>query len=678
MPDNNAKVSSSESKSPTASSSSMGKKNNTPTENSYSAKRNNQNDNNQNQSNKKSQEQDANKKTAKVAAKGAATYFGGGAGGAAVDKLANTKAGNAVLDKAGKAIGKIPGASKLTKKLNDSGTLDKADKGLSMAGGASGGSAAGASKGATAGAGNNESMGGSSKGLSSPQKGGGLGKKSPFGNDELSDDNQSDESDSKKGKSSGNIAGSMFLPDKKKIIIGICVALFPFILFFCIFSAIGSADEEEAETNHGDSNYMGNPDKKESKGSKYETKWSTSGSMVSIGGSCTYDIKGTTNGRGYTAFNQQVSDIKVRLMHSSFCDGTDNVPIEGEELVDFETYILGVVYAEIGGGSNETQAKTQAVAARSFVLDRAIRGGNKANGVKLENENGQWVLQIRNCVADQVFCNPDKGCSKRGAPSNQLLDVYSGENNPQTYKGVMDTNAKSRQWIGETAGQVLVDNKGYIVGTSYASTLQNNWASQGLSLDYKQVLLESYGANKDIYTASCAGGTISTGDYTLWKQYGAPWSPINLGNSSATIQTAGCLATSVSMLIAKSKVTTIVSGTFDPGTFVQALSANGGFDNNGNLQWNAVSRVAPNFIYQNSQNIKNYSKQQKLGAINNLLNQGYYVVAEVKGDTGQHWVAIDSVNGNNINMFDPGSSSSNMWSEYNWKNTSRIVYFKAN
>ena len=47
------------------------------------------------------------------------------------------------------------------------------------------------------------------------------------------------------------------------------------------------------------------------------------------------------------------------------------------------------------------------------------------------------------------------------------------------------------------------------------------------------------------------------------------------------------------------------------------------------------------------------------------------------GDTGQHWVAVLSVNGNNINMADPGSDGNVMWNTYNWNNTSQFVYFKV-
>ena len=93
--------------------------------------------------------------------------------------------------------------------------------------------------------------------------------------------------------------------------------------------------------------------------------------------------------------------------------------------------------------------------------------------------------------------------------------------------------------------------------------------------------------------------------------------------------------------------------------------------------WNAIAKVAPNFTLVGNENILGKSKNEKLNKIKSLQDSGYYVVAEVKGNTGQHWVAVDSISGNTINMMDPGSTSTNMWQQYQWKNTSRVVWFKA-
>ena len=67
----------------------------------------------------------------------------------------------------------------------------------------------------------------------------------------------------------------------------------------------------------------------------------------------------------------------------------------------------------------------------------------------------------------------------------------------------------------------------------------------------------------------------------------------------------------------------------------------------------------------------------KLDTLRDLLNQVYYVVAEVKGNTGEHWVAIDRIQGNDVIMMDPGSTGTNLWKTYNWRNTSTYIYYRV-
>ena len=87
---------------------------------------------------KKQQEQQASAKALKTAAKGAATYFAGPLGGKAVDAIANTKAGQQILNKGGQALNRMPGMGKAAKQLNDSGVTDTVDKGIDMVGGKGG------------------------------------------------------------------------------------------------------------------------------------------------------------------------------------------------------------------------------------------------------------------------------------------------------------------------------------------------------------------------------------------------------------------------------------------------------------------------------------------------------------------------------------------------------------
>ena len=404
-------------------------------------------------------------------------------------------------------------------------------------------------------------------------------------------------------------------------------------------------------------------------------------------GSCVYEIKGFyTTRHGNIVSSMTISDLQVRLMQCSgrYGSGDWNLPLDGEELVPFEQYILGVAYQEIGPDAPDEAIKAQMVAARSFSLVRPTAMGND-NGKKLEQENGQWILQMSSCVADQVYCNPELGCSAMN-DGEQYGTVRSGTNQAVKLKDPLPADHKMRTLANETMGEVLVNDQGNVVYSDYASKIQKQFeslANQGLN--YKQILLQVYSNDgaTDIDKMSCNTGSGTgcassgtTGPYTGWKQTDANWASISLGNSSETIGSAGCLVTSISMLIAKSGAATTLGANFNPGTFVQAMNSSGGFSG-ANFVWNNVSAVSNNFQFVSKMDISGQTREQKLQAITNLVNQGYYVVAEVKGDTGQHWVAIDNVEGSTVHMLDPGSQSSNMWEQYDWHNTSQLAYFRV-
>lgn len=418
-------------------------------------------------------------------------------------------------------------------------------------------------------------------------------------------------------------------------------------------------------------------------------------STGTTGDVCTYDIKGMNTeqyGTGIKNKNVNATDIKVRLMSAGgMCDGTYGQPIEGEELVPLEKYILGVSYAE-NGNAPEEAFKAQLVVARSFVLSVADASGN-AGGKKLVEEDGQWILQITNCVTDQVYCDPDEGCSKNGPSNNQYLVVHSGMKASTQYKPAMPENDQRRQWASEVAGKVALDSSGRLYLTNFKQSDQSAWntmANQGM--DYTQIILKHYPGVASISDSDCTdnstGDGSSAGSYVGWKQSDSRWKDVVLGggtDSSRSIGNIGCLATSISMLIAKSGAIdslptgNTLKGNFNPGTFVETMNKTGGFDSGGNLYWENVSKAVPNFVYDSSskQTLSGLSKDDKLKVIKNKISQpNTYCVVEVKGGQGQHWVAIDSVNGTNIKMLDPGSKATNLWKEYDYKRTSMIQCFK--
>lgn len=396
-------------------------------------------------------------------------------------------------------------------------------------------------------------------------------------------------------------------------------------------------------------------------------------------GKCSYDIKGFyIPGKGNISKNLSINEISVRLMQcGGSYGGTEGKPLEGVDLVPFEKYILGVAYQEIGDGAPEQAFKAQLVAARSYILARPSEMGGWRS---LKQEGDGWVLQVAACTQDQVYCDPDMGCSSNIDGQNGI--VYPGLDHPNKVRDPMPEDSNLRKWASQVEGEVLVNSSGNIVYTDYNSTKTNQMTSLANSgNDYKQILLSMYSAGSDIKKNNCGSDAntcnMLNGDYMQWMQADPKWASTPMGSSGETLGEIGCLVTSIAMQIARSNVdTSIVGDDFNPGTFVEALNKNNGFTSGGALYWNAVTTVIPSFKYMGQVPVTGYTKEQKLSKLKELVDQGYYVVAEVKGSTGQHWVAVVSVSGETITMMDPASSSTDMWKQYNWQNTSTYGYYQ--
>ena len=381
----------------------------------------------------------------------------------------------------------------------------------------------------------------------------------------------------------------------------------------------------------------------------------------STGGTCSYTIDG-----------QKVNGLKIRLGQCSPPYG-QGVAFKstGEKLVDFEHYVFGVAYGEVGDGVDEEAFKAQVIFARTYTMRRKLTSAqNIKNNVKT----------MRNCVADQVYCDPDTGCYKLN-DGDQGGQVRQGTSSTHSaYKNKLAANSKLRAAAASVTGIYFTGGQ-----ADFTNTKQSLWSSYAAKgYDYKQIVIATGGSNVKIRKGSCGGssnncdsgsaGSNASGKYTTWKQYTGPWTGIHLGNSSETIRSAGCTATSIAMLIVKSGTKTTVDGKFNPGTFVKKLSANGGFTGSGALNWGAISSAAPNFKVAGDVRLTG-DKSHKLNQIKDVLKKGYYPIVQLNG--GQHWVAVDSVKNSSVRMLDPGSSSTNMWSKYSVSGTIRMVYFKA-
>ena len=203
-----------------------------------------------------------------------------------------------------------------------------------------------------------------------------------------------------------------------------------------------------------------------------------------------------------------------------------------------------------------------------------------------------------------------------------------------------------------------------------------------MKYNFNQLQLQQYNELSKAEYSSLWSGIIlrnNSGDVN-WKQRDPKWANVKIGNTNSTIADIGCLVTSVAILIEKSGIDTGNVKPFNPGTFVEALNNNGGFDGNGNLQYGAINKVVPNFRFVNKINLKDKTKQEKIETMKKYFESGYYLTVEVKGATegNQHWVAVSNINNDNIIMIDPGSNQTDLFNAYELNKISKFNYFRAN
>ena len=214
----------------------------------------------------------------------------------------------------------------------------------------------------------------------------------------------------------------------------------------------------------------------------------------------------------------------------------------------------------------------------------------------------------------------------------------------------------------------------YIRSKTVDEMMTSNNFSYEQYKQYNEINSEEYSS---LWNTVIYGEFDDIGELSEWKQKGKEWSNIKMGTSEFNIGDIGCLVTSISIQIKKSGIQTDIEP-FNPGTFVIALNNVYGISSEGNLRYDSIAKVVPNFVYQGHVSLVGKKKEDKYNELKKYYDEGYYLVAEVYGaNNNQHWVAIDTMSAGTINMFDPASSSDNMWEKYDYRNTSQFVYFKA-
>lgn len=383
-----------------------------------------------------------------------------------------------------------------------------------------------------------------------------------------------------------------------------------------------------------------------------ESKLNDDEYMTTHFNSFTNKFSGSSGACKYVVGESSYSNFKVRL----YKNDSFELVYSDDRLIDFDKYILGVAYQEAGGGTDsisEQVFKAQAIAARSYALTRGREMG--VNVLQITEENGYSVINIRQTVSDQAYCDPDEGY----LPSGQLSNCSSGHLR-------LPDDSPLRKWAKEVEGVVLVDSNGEVVHTPYNIDDQTVWralAQNGMTSD--EIILKHYNAAEKGYTlnATCVK-TSSVEGAEGWKQCDPRWGNMYVG--SKTICSIGCALTSISIQLARSGVQLNVSGEFNPGTFMQTHKSNGGFSDN-IITWN-VSRIAPNFKLIASHEALFGTKENKINTLKKYAADGEYIVLGVRHGVGQdigHYVAYNDSSSDEIFIFDPaGNTTGKLFHDY--------------
>lgn len=377
---------------------------------------------------------------------------------------------------------------------------------------------------------------------------------------------------------------------------------------------------------------------------------------------------GSTTNCTYTVNGTNMSGIKVKLVHAknSAVPGVNTGDeIEGQELVDFEKYILGVVYAE-NGSAPEEAIKAQAIAARNYVLNRG----------HLMEENGQKILRITNSTYDQTYCDPDAGCD-RCIGSNGVVSLYKSGTTPPGSTCVsvspLPNDSYVRKAVKSVSGVVLQDNNGNTINTPYTSTTQHAWnkmAKEGK--DYIEMLRLTYGESS-LSNPSC---TFASGDWDNWRQGDPQWGNKSVGSSN--MASIGCFITAHAKALAASGAQLKVNN-FNPGVFIDVINANHCLSGNNLDATCALNAVLANGYDRNTDRVGvslTGSIGQKALTISNYLNQGYQIILRVKAEPNQHWVYVTGVSGSTIYMSDPASNGKTVLPTYSDKGVVYMIGYK--
>ena len=185
---------------------------------------------------------------------------------------------------------------------------------------------------------------------------------------------------------------------------------------------------------------------------------------------------------------------------------------------------------------------------------------------------------------------------------------------------------------------------------------------------------------------NCVVNPSSSGAFATWKQYDPAWASISLGGVS-NMKNIGCLVTALAIQFARSgtQISNLPNGytSFNPGAFVTTLSQNGGFDGGGGFRWTGYQSIAPNVkfmpaVHVNINNVNELATTlaKELSTPAEGKYQKFIVMRISHNSSSQHWVAVDTVTGNQVTILDPGAAGKTLDENYSgWTvHSYRVMY----
>jgi len=264
------------------------------------------------------------------------------------------------------------------------------------------------------------------------------------------------------------------------------------------------------------------------------------------------------------------------------------------------------------------------------------------SGYKISRDNSQHDMEL---LASRMV-------------SRQEKETCTDSSGKQTQEKILRDNEIGTQTLTCAEGETYkVEYLGYVIDTEKYKEFLKQFLEKKYYLDGEhdiegEVLIEGeIEENQDNNVQKPA-----VGDFRSWTQCKQSWSSMIVPTSSKTMCQIGCLITSITMQIARSG-TIVVTESLDPGIAAKKFS----FANGGNLYWNSVSNLAPNFIYKSKINLVGMNKKSIASKLLSYDPSKYYIILGVgkyERNKLHHYVALDYVDASNneIYIMDPAST----------------------